>query len=196
VLAVAVAAAIVGGVLLVNGRSPQPGGSPAVAAAVSPSRSAPPTPATTASAHPSETAQPAGPKTSAFGSPRGSTPPPAKTPRTDTPDNTAPQHTSPPASTSPAPARAPLTVLNNSRIRGLAHRAAAHFADDGWTVAHVGNFSGRIPRTTVYYGPGGRGAAEDLAREFGKVTRVLPRFSGLPGSGLTVVLTRYYANPR
>jgi hypothetical protein len=83
--------------------------------------------------------------------------------------------------------------LNNSRIHGLAHRAAGDFASGGWRIAGVGNFSGRIAATTAYYGPGGRAAAEQLAREFPKVTRVLPRFAGLPGAGLTVVVTRYYA---
>ncbi len=104
--------------------------------------------------------------------------------------------TAPPSARTHAPPRPPLTVLNNSRIRGLAQRVATDFAGDGWTIADVGNFTGRIPQTTVYYPRGGHAAAERLAKRFPKVTRVLPRFARLPGSGLTVVLTRYYTHPR
>lgn len=97
----------------------------------------------------------------------------------------------PPPSSSPAPLP-PLTVLNNSRITGLAARAAVTFRAGGWPVAVIGNFRGLIPATTVYYPPGEQAVAQQLAARFPRVTRVLPRFAGLPGSGLTVVLTRYW----
>lgn len=83
-------------------------------------------------------------------------------------------------------------MLNNSRVHGLAHQAAAQFAEDGWQIRLVGNFTGRIPVTTVYYGPGEYAAAVQLAREFDQVQQVLPRFAGLPGNGLTIVLTEDY----
>ncbi len=86
----------------------------------------------------------------------------------------------------------PVTVLNNSRIRGLADRAAARFRAGGWPVPKVGNYSrGRIPATTVYFAPGQQASAARFARQFG-IGRVVPRFAGLPGSGTTVVLTRDY----
>lgn len=90
----------------------------------------------------------------------------------------------------------PLTVLNNSRVHHLAADTADKFHAAGWPIAMVGNFSGRVAETTAYYEPGNgaqRAAARRLAREFPKITRIAPRFSGLPGHGLTVVLTRYYA---
>lgn len=90
----------------------------------------------------------------------------------------------------PAPARAPLTVLNNSTVPGLASRAAARFRADGWPVTGIGNVTGQTPYTTVFYGPGQEAAARGLAREFPGVRSVQPRTAGLPGSGLTVVLTR------
>lgn len=105
----------------------------------------------------------------------------------------------PPATTRPTrpppPARAPLTVLNNSTRTGLADRASGQFAAAGWRVSLVGNFSGRIPATTVYFTPGNAAqerAARQLAREFPAIDRVLPRLSGLPPTppGLVVVLTR------
>ncbi len=97
-----------------------------------------------------------------------------------------------PTGTSVRPAVAPklpVTVLNNSRLTGLARRAAARYRAGGWPVAVIGNFTGRLRATTVYFAPGQQGSASRFAKQFG-VTRVLPRFPGLPGYGLTVVLTR------
>lgn len=92
-------------------------------------------------------------------------------------------------------ARVPLTVLNNSVIRGLADRAATAVQARGWQVAQVGNFSGQLPATTVYYSPGNAGeeaAARELAREFPQVSLVLPRYEGLPPTpaGIVLVVTR------
>ncbi len=94
-----------------------------------------------------------------------------------------------PAAPAPGP---PLTVLNNSRYHDLAERAAARFRGGGWPVAVTGQFTGRLRASTVYYSPGQRAVAQRLAARFG-LPRVLPRFAGLPGQGLTVVVTRDYA---
>lgn len=98
----------------------------------------------------------------------------------------------------PAPPASPpklaLTVLNNSRITGLADRAAARFRSGGWPIKETGNFRGTLTETTVYYEPGQLASARLLATSFRGLTRVLPRFASLPGSGLTVVLTRDYAS--
>lgn len=96
----------------------------------------------------------------------------------------------PPATQRPAVTKIALTVLNNSRRTGLAHRAAAQVARRGWPIALIGNFTGRIPVSTVYYVAGEEPQARLLAREFPAVQRVLPRFRGLPGHGLTLVVTR------
>ena len=53
----------------------------------------------------------------------------------------------------------------------------------------VGNLRGRTRTSTVYYDAGQRAAAERLAAAHG-FPRVLPRREGLPGRGLTVVVTR------
>ena len=110
----------------------------------------------------------------------------------------APQPPPPPpaAAAPPAPAppvEVPLLVLNNSRISGLADRAAADFRAGGWPVRDTGNSRGRIRATTVYYPPGQEAVARELARRFPAVQRVLPRLPNLPGDGLTVVVTRDYA---
>jgi hypothetical protein len=93
------------------------------------------------------------------------------------------------------PATAPklaLTVLNNSNRNKLADRAAQEFRAAGWPIKLTGNFTGRVSETTVYYAPGQLESAQLLARSFPQITRVRPRFDSLPGSGLTVVLTRSY----
>jgi hypothetical protein len=97
-----------------------------------------------------------------------------------------------PSPTSAAVPKLALTVLNNSNVNGLAHRAAATYRAKGWPIKLEGSFRGRIPVTTVYYAPGQQASAELLQKEFPAIQRVRPRFSTLPGSGLTVVLTRDY----
>ena len=114
------------------------------------------------------------------------TPSPTPTPKAHKTVPVAP----PPATTKPAVAKVPVTVLNNSRRTGLAHRAAAQVAAGGWPIRQIGNFTGRIRISTVYYAPGQAAVAQKFAHQFSAVQRVLPRFSGLPGSGLTLVVTR------
>jgi hypothetical protein len=109
--------------------------------------------------------------------PAPSTPPPAPAP-----SQPAPQHA--------APVEVPILVLNNSRVPGLAARAAQRFEAGGWPVRETGNLRGRIRATTVYYPPGQEAAARELAGRFPGVARVLPRLANLPGTGLTVVVTR------
>ena len=97
-----------------------------------------------------------------------------------------------PTPTVAPPPRLPVTVLNNSRITGLAARGAERFTAAGWPVAAVGNFRGRIPVTTVYHDPGLEAAAREFAGAFEGVVRVRPRFDGLPARGVVVVLTREF----
>ena len=87
----------------------------------------------------------------------------------------------------------PVTVLNNSRVKGLAERSAERFRAGHWPVPLTGNYrGGTIAVTTVYYPPGQQASAQRFATQFG-IDRVAPRFAGLPGSGVTVVLTRDFA---
>jgi cytoskeletal protein RodZ len=102
---------------------------------------------------------------------------------------TAKPTTAPPP---PVAVKAPLLVLNNSRIHGLAEVGEATFSKGGWTVVGTGNYSGRLPETTVFYSPGFNAAAQTLARQFPTITAIQPRPAGVPGSALTVVLTRYF----
>jgi LytR cell envelope-related transcriptional attenuator len=90
----------------------------------------------------------------------------------------------------PTAAVLPVSVLNNSTRSGLAHRAAAQVAAAGWPIAKVGNFTGRVRVSTLYYAPGQLASAQRLAATMPAIERVLPRFAGLPTSGLTLVVTR------
>jgi hypothetical protein len=120
--------------------------------------------------------------------PAASTPSVRPSPK-PSPRKTAPV-AEPSATAKPRVGKLPLTVLNNSRRSGLAHRAAAQVAGGGWPIKLIGNFTGRIAVSTVYYAPGQKRVAAALAHQFAAVQRVLPRFHGLPGSGLTLVVTR------
>jgi hypothetical protein len=121
--------------------------------------------------------------------------PTASTTTSPTPEPTA-TTTTPVVVPSAPPAAAPIvpvTVLNNSRVSRLADRWAARFRAGGWPVPVTGNYrGGTIRATTVYYPPGLQASAQRFATQFG-VDRVLPRFAGLPGDGVTVVLTRDFA---
>jgi hypothetical protein len=100
--------------------------------------------------------------------------------------------TTPAAAARVAPAKLALTVLNNSTRSKLADRVAARYRAAGWPVKLTGNFTGRITVTTAYYAPGQLASAQLLQKTFPAIERVRPRFAGLPGTGLTVVLTRTY----
>ena len=118
-------------------------------------------------------------------------PPATRPPAPARPATTPPRVT--PTPTPTVAARPAITVLNNSRVTGLAKKAAADFAAGGWPIAGTGNLGGRLPRTTVYYPPGGRDAALALRRQFPAIADMAPRYPGLPGApGLTVVVTRDY----
>ena len=178
---------VVGIVALGGGDSGPSGAAPAPSTSVSPSVS----PSVSRSGGPASGTSAGSPSAPAT----RSTPSPNPT-RTATvvppPPSPRPSATPPPGTT---PARAPLTVLNNSTIGGLADRAAGQVQNRGWQVAQVGNFAGRLPVTTVYYTPGdgsGQAAANELAHEFPQIDQVLPRYAGLPPTpaGIVLVVTK------
>ncbi|MEO6714369.1 MAG: LytR C-terminal domain-containing protein [Mycobacteriales bacterium] len=88
--------------------------------------------------------------------------------------------------------RIPLTVLNNSRIAGLAATARDDFRAAGWTVPTISGTTYQPKVTTVYYLPGQEASARQLMRDVPRVQRMLVRPKSLPGKGLTVVVTREY----
>jgi hypothetical protein len=86
-------------------------------------------------------------------------------------------------------------VYNNSKIKGLAAKAANDLRADGWQVTDVSNYPyGTIPTTTVYYRPGTdeEAAAKAIAATFDM--KVEPRFEGIQDSppGVIVIVTNDY----
>jgi hypothetical protein len=100
----------------------------------------------------------------------------------------------------PAPAgtaRAPITVLNATKVTGLAASIGGRFSDGGWEVNEPGTYSGTdIAVTTVYYTEGDEAqqqAAAELMAEFPDIVGgPAARFFDIPGlddPGLVVVAT-------
>jgi len=176
-IAVAVAAAVVGGITVLNS-----GGSNDNASPGGPSSSPSSSPSAPSSSPSSSAAPPPSSSTQA--------PPPASTP--SSPGGTPGQ----PGAGSPDPAKlVTVRVYNNSTIKGLAARAADDFRAQGWTVAEVSNYpDGVIPKTTAYYRPGTdeETAAKALAAAFGM--EAAARFDGIAASspGVIVIVTNNY----
>lgn len=100
----------------------------------------------------------------------------------------------PPVTTGPpASAQVQVRVYNNSKIQGLAARAAADLTADGFDVVAVSGYSqGIIPTSTVYYtsAPGEQDTAQQIGNKFGM--RVEPRFPGIADAspGVIVIVTK------
>lgn len=86
---------------------------------------------------------------------------------------------------------APVRVLNNSMVAGLASTTANELTARGWTNTSTGNYAATtLENTTVYYGsaPADRAAAAAVAADLGATTA--PMIPGLgDGSGVVVVVT-------
>jgi cytoskeletal protein RodZ len=177
--AVGVVVIVIALLIWINGRSSDSSDSAGGPPSKQPTAAAAPTPSTQPSTH----HQP--------------TPTPSAHPRhTPAPHRSTHHATAPSASpSSAAPVFAPLEVLNNSRIKGLAHHVAFEVESRGWTVRAVGNLRGRVAESTLYFPPGGLAAAQHLAGEFGSIQRVLPQSAGgLESSALVLVVTRFWTD--
>jgi hypothetical protein len=86
---------------------------------------------------------------------------------------------------------APVRVLNNSMIAGLASTTANELTARGWTNTSTGNYAATtLENTTVYYGPApaDEATATAVAADIGATTA--PMIPGLgDGSGVVVVVT-------
>jgi hypothetical protein len=136
-----------------------------------------------------------GATTSSAGEPAGSSEAPgtaaASTPAA-TPPATSPPATTPAASTpvasTPSSDRPKVDVLNQSAPDGSASTVAARVRSRGWDVGRVDDFHGNVSTTTVYYPPGLRREARDLADDLSGSPRVQEAFSTISDTRLTVIL--------
>lgn len=95
-----------------------------------------------------------------------------------------------------APARAPVTVLNGTRITGLAAAISEQIGAGGWETLEPATYEATdVSITTVYYtegDPGQEAAAAELIAQFPDISGPAPRFfevPGVPDPGLVVVAT-------
>jgi cytoskeletal protein RodZ len=102
--------------------------------------------------------------------------------------------TAPPAAAPPADAKAPVTVLNETKVNGLAGRIAGQLQGGGWETPGTAAYPGSdISVTTVYYTDGDTGqqqAAQALVNQFPQIHGPAVRFFDVPGQadpGLVVV---------
>jgi cytoskeletal protein RodZ len=175
-IAVAVVVAVIAALIWINGRSGDSSGS----------AGGPPSQQPTAAGAPAPSVLP-----SSSHRPR---PTHSPSPRATPAPHHSTHHPTTPPSSAPA-AFAPVEVLNNSRIHGLAHHVAAEVENRGWAISEVGNLRGRLAETTLYFPPAGFDAAEHLAGEFGSIQRVLPQSEGgFHTSGLVLVVTRFWTD--
>jgi hypothetical protein len=79
-------------------------------------------------------------------------------------------------------------VYNNTSVTGLAADKAAVLQGAGWNVADTANWSGDIPRNTVYYPDGRRDDARRLATVL-QINRLRPVVAPMQPDRLTVILS-------
>ncbi|CAJ65319.1 MULTISPECIES: LytR C-terminal domain-containing protein [Frankia] len=163
--AVAVLAVLAGILLvnLVNGSSDPERPKPVAAPAHTPDDAGP---SPSASAH----------RTTPAASPTRRPSPAATTPPAERPPSPTPAP--PPAAQSHRPTvTAPVVVLNNSRVSGLAEVAAGRVEAAGFTVERTGNFQSvyNVPVSTVFYDDDDAAAAQALKDAVPGIEKIVPR---------------------
>ena len=113
---------------------------------------------------------------------------PAATPVTTTPPPTTTPPAGTPGASTPSSDRPKVDVLNQSALSGSASTVAARVRSRGWVVGRVDDFHGNVSTTTVYYPPGLRSEAKDLAADLSGSPRMQPAFSTISDTRLTVIL--------
>ncbi|HEX5511878.1 MAG TPA: LytR C-terminal domain-containing protein [Actinomycetales bacterium] len=172
---VVVVAVVLGVTTLIGGRDPKSAAiagfetptatdTPSGTGSAEPTSGASGSPSATASAEPSDTGQPTGE--------------PSDTPSSDSTGSQVQQD-------------APVVVLNGTKTRGLAAKAAQSLRNDGWNVSRTDNYrDGQIP-TTVFYATGDLEAtAAKIARQLGGVH---VQENAAIGDSITVVLGNDYS---
>jgi len=120
----------------------------------------------------------------------GPTSTPSQTPPAS-PSSSPPATTSAPATTSSAPVeddRPRVDVLNQSAPGGSAGAVADGLRQRDWRIGRVDDFTGNVAADTVYFPPGLRRDARALAKDLPGSPRLMPAFSTISGSRLTVIL--------
>lgn len=113
------------------------------------------------------------------------TPEPSPTPTTETTPSPTPKATT----KKPEVQRvAPVSVLNNTTIQGLAATYSAKVRAAGWTNVTIGNWRGSIAGNTVYFPPQLEDQAKLLGDDLG-IDRILPSVAPMRTDRLTIILS-------
>lgn len=82
---------------------------------------------------------------------------------------------------------APVSVLNNTTIQGLAATYSAKVREAGWSNVTIGNWRGSIAGNTVYFPPQLEDQAKVLGDDLG-IDRILPSVAPMRTDRLTIIL--------
>jgi LytR cell envelope-related transcriptional attenuator len=185
VVALAAVIAVVVGLLVLFGTGGTDGKS-----AAQPSTPPPPvpSPSDTATSVPASTTTPP-PVTTQAPTPKPTTASSSTTIKTLEPSS---EPTQPASTTRPATGPRPsIEIYNNTRERGLADRVSTRARINGWTVAGIDNWVGKVAASTVYYPPAMADHAATLAADLG-VGRTKGALDNMKTDRLTVILTTDY----
>lgn len=83
---------------------------------------------------------------------------------------------------------APVSVLNNTTIQGLAATYSAKVREAGWSNVTIGNWRGSIAGNTVYFPPQLEDQAKLLGKDLG-IGRILPSIAPMRTDRLTIILS-------
>jgi hypothetical protein len=120
--------------------------------------------------------------------------PPSATKTTPTPSpgkttETTPSPTPTQTTTKPQVARdAPVAVLNNTTIQGLAATYSAKVRAAGWANVTIGNWRGSIAGNTIYFPPQLAEQAKLLGDDLG-IGRIVPSIAPMRTDRLTIILS-------
>ncbi len=153
--------------------------------------------------------EPPNPVTAPSRAPDGGSPSPSPSVHRTTPAVSPTHRPSPAATTPPAerpasaapaqpgrrpPVTAPVVVLNNSRISGLAEKAAGQVEAAGFPVERTGNFQSLydVPVSTVFYDDSDAAAAQALKDAIPGIEKIVPRSQTriVSTDALILVITR------
>jgi hypothetical protein len=181
-IGIAVIAAVLGVITLIEGDDPPGGGAQP--------------PATTTTNPPG--GQPSGSATPPPPPGTGTNPPPVPPTTGQPPATTQTQPQPPPQPPAPDPRGVPVRIFNNSKVEGLAARAKQDFEGAGWQVTETGNFPenrGRLATSTAFFRSGTEeAAARALADRFN--LRVEPGSGQIADfqPGVIVIVTQDYGS--
>ncbi len=116
---------------------------------------------------------------------------------TPSPTGTTPSPTPSPTRTTPSPTPSPtpevsrqdigVSVLNATRVQGLAAQVGGRVTQSGWTLLGVGNWRAGAAQTAVHYPAGREEEAELLAEDLG-IGATAPAVQGMAGDRLPVLV--------